>query len=114
MKCGVVQLQPQREGVGEPARLRHLIGRQRTRGHRHADMLARCGGRIGGEGELDLRLLRDGARRAAKDRLEPVKRGFVRQRSSPADDAFGQVLAEDALIIFRHQRTLILVTLVEE
>ena len=76
---GVVQLQPQRKGVGEPARLGHLFGGQRTAGHRHADMLARGGRRVGGEGELDLRLLRDGTRRAAEDRLEPVERGFVRQ-----------------------------------
>ena len=65
-------------------RLGHLLGRQRARGHRHLDMLARLARRVGGEGQLDLGLMRNRARRAAQHGLETIERGLSRHGSAPA------------------------------
>ena len=70
-------LQPQREAIGKPPRLRHLVGRQAAPRHRHLDMLARLRRRVGGIGKLDLGLARQDARGTAKHGLEAIERGFA-------------------------------------
>ena len=75
----------QREPVRETPRFGDLIGGQRARGHRHLDMLARLRRRVGGESELDLRLVGDRTRCAAEHRLEPIEWGFVRHKAQASD-----------------------------
>ena len=72
----VVVPQPEREAVGEPARLRHLRGGQLAGGHRHLQMLARLHRRIRSVSKLHLRLRGDRARGAGEDGLEAVEGGL--------------------------------------
>lgn len=77
MERGVVVAHLEREAVGQPACLRHLVRRQRAGGHRHLDMLAGGDRRVGGEAQLHLRFLGNRARRAAQDVAKPVEWGFL-------------------------------------
>ena len=70
----VVMPKPQRHPVGKSARFRHLVSRQRAPGHRHAKILAALGWRIGGKGQLHLRLARHGPRGTGQHGFKGVER----------------------------------------
>ena len=72
-----MMFQPQRKAIGKTARFGDLFGRQRPARHRHAEILARLRRRIGGEGQLNLWLMRQRAGRAGQHLFELFKGGLV-------------------------------------
>ena len=69
--------QAQRKPVGKAARFGDLFRRQRATGHWHLDILANLRRGIGGEGQLDLGLMRNRTRGAGEDRLEGFEGSLV-------------------------------------
>jgi hypothetical protein len=66
-----------RETVGKTARFGNLFGRQRPARHRHAKILPRLCRRVGGEGQFDLWIVRNGARGAGQHLFELFEGGIV-------------------------------------
>ena len=73
--------EPQRVAIARAAHRRHFVGRQRARGQGKPRLLAAQHWRLGGEGDLELRLARERTHRARHGALERI-RGIL--RSSPS------------------------------
>ena len=69
--------QAQREMIGLAARQLGVGGGKRSAGHRQAEVVAACRRLVGGPGDFELVLVRDGARRPGEDRAEAIERGVV-------------------------------------
>ena len=106
MQFGIMVPQLQRVGVGKTARQHHLIVGQGTTGRRHLDRLTNHMRRVRGKAHLHLGITRNRPRGTGQYGLEGVERGSSGHSFSGAESlrlahhAFGQVLAEHALIIF--------------